>query len=72
MVTIKIYIDTGVVYEYEVKDQAAAREHADAIVKTGYRSCAGGELTIWPPHRISKVKLIGSVDTAYPDRYSGT
>lgn len=72
MLTIKIYIDTGVVYEYEVKDHASAREHTDAIVKTGYRSCADGELTVWPPHRIRKLKIIGDVNTAYPDRYSGT
>lgn len=72
MLTIKVYIDTGVVYEYEVKDHASAKEHADAIVKTGYRSCTETEITIWPPHRISKVKVVGEVNTSYPDKISGT
>lgn len=72
MLTIKVYIDTGVVYEYEVGTHEAAREHADAIVKTGYRSCNGTEITVWPPHRVSKVKVIGDVSSNYMDKVSGT
>lgn len=72
MLCVKIYIDTGVVYEYQVNNEASAREHADNIVKNGYRSCSGTEITVWPPHRISKVKIIGEVSTSYPDKVSGT
>jgi hypothetical protein len=72
MVKISVYIDTGNVYEYEVGNEATAREHADAIIKTGYRSVQTDALTTltwWPPHRISKVKvaLEGPSATAYTD-----
>jgi hypothetical protein len=72
MPKISVYIDTGNVYEYEVVSEASAREHADAIIKTGYRSVQTDELTIltwWPPHRIAKVKvaLDGPSATAYTD-----
>src|SRR5690349_5113242 len=46
MVKISIYIDTGNVYEYDVPTEATAREHADAIIKTGYRSVQTDALTI--------------------------
>jgi hypothetical protein len=57
---LSVYIDTGNVFEYSVATEAAAREHADAIIKTGYRSAqadAPHVLTWWPPHRIAKVKI---------------
>jgi hypothetical protein len=38
VVSINVYIDTGNVYHYEVDNEVKAREHADAIIKTGYRS----------------------------------
>lgn len=72
MAKISIYIDNGNVYEYDVATEAAAREHADAIIKTGYRSVQTDELTTltwWPPHRINKVKVaLGEPSaTAYTD-----
>jgi hypothetical protein len=72
MPKISVYVDTGNVYEYSVGSEAAAREHADAIIKTGYRSVQGDELTTitwWPPHRIAKVKIAldGPSATAYTD-----
>lgn len=77
MVKISVYIDTGNVYEYEVGTEAAAREHADAIIKTGYRSVQTDELTTltwWPPHRIAKVKvaLDAASATAYTDTLRAT
>jgi hypothetical protein len=60
MPKISVYIDTGNVLEYEVGSEASAREHADAINKTGYRSVQTDDplsLTWWPPHRIAKVKI---------------
>jgi hypothetical protein len=57
-VKVQVYIDTGNVFEYEVTDEAKAREHAAAIIATGYRSVSMENeklLTWFPPHRILKV-----------------
>jgi hypothetical protein len=72
--TIRVYIDNGVVYEYDVDSPTAAREHADAIVRTGYRHNRGtpAGMIVYPPHRIAKVRVLGVVPTKYPDRVSGT
>lgn len=74
---ILVYIDTGNVCEYEVGNEAKAREHAMAIVATGYRSgCVDdpNTITVWPPHRILKVvlKLDGPSSTKYLDRVIST
>lgn len=73
MPKISIYIDTGNVLEYEVATEASAREHADAIIKTGYRSVQTDDpltLTWWPPHRIAKVKI--KLDEASATAYTDT
>lgn len=77
MTTISVYIDNGNVYSYEVGTEESAREHAAAIVQTGYRSVSaesGRQLTWFPPHRIVKVKLILEADssTQYTDNVRGT
>lgn len=71
---VKVYLDNGNVFEYKVTTAKQARDHADSIIKTGYRSCQNqGELEHYPPHRISKVKLIGeTITTQYPDNVEGT
>jgi hypothetical protein len=73
-ITIRVYIDNGVVYEYDVTGSVSAREHADAIVRTGYRHNRGtlAGMTVYPPHRIAKVRILGRIPTKYPDRVSGT
>lgn len=61
MVKIQVYVDTGNVFQYEVESEDKAREHAEAIIRTGYRSAQADEptvLTWWPPHRITKVKMM--------------
>jgi len=74
MLKLLIYIDNGLVYSYEVTDQAKAREHAAAIIKTGYRHNDGkGDFVHYPPHRIDKVKVTGgAIETMYPDNVCGT
>jgi len=73
MIVVATYLDNGVVFEYDVSSPESAREHAAAIVKDGYRHNNGeGFLEHYPPHRIIKVKLIGDIDTMYPDRVRGT
>lgn len=74
---ISVYIDDGVVYDYEVESMHAAREHASAIVATGYRSVQAASpytLTHYPPHRITKVKITAPtpIQSAYYDRVRGT
>lgn len=73
MATIRVYIDNGDVFEYETSPEKA-REHSAAIISSGYRHNDGkGEYEHYPPHRIMKVKVGGTViPTSYPDRRSGT
>lgn len=70
--TINVYMDDGLVYSYGVNTQESAREHSFAIVQTGYRHVSEGYLVHFPPHRISKVKVVGNIQTNYPDTVSGT
>ena len=62
MINVKVYVDSGVVFEYEVKSPAQGREHAAKIIETGYRSTPEGsnDMTWWPPHRIDKVVVEGA------------
>lgn len=77
MYKVHVYLDTGNVYSYDVADETAAREHAAAIVTTGYRSVGKNTpkiLNWYPPHRILKVKIEGKEDikTDYKDNSRGT
>ncbi len=75
MYTISVYIDTGVVFDYEVATQESAREHAQVIALNGYRSATKERpniLTVWPPHRISKVVVKGAITSGYWDTSRGT
>jgi len=72
---IEIYMDFGTVFTYSVADLAKAREHADAIVKTGYRHTPkdSKDLEWFPPHRIVKVKIVGGGEsTSYQDEPRAT
>jgi hypothetical protein len=69
---VQVYLDDGRVFEYGVKSASSGREHASAIVQTGYRSTVDGVMEHYPPHRITKVKVLGGVTTKYSDRVRGT
>lgn len=74
---LSVYLDHGVVFSYTVGSEHAAREHASAIVATGYRSVSADAPTTlvhYPPHRISKVKIEAPVafTTTYADAVRGT
>jgi hypothetical protein len=72
---VAVYIDAGIVFEYEVSDAMKGREHAAAIVRAGYRHTPKGsnDLEWFPPHRIEKVKVIGGAEsTAYRDSVRST
>lgn len=76
-ITIAVYLDDGRVFIYGVPSVSSAREHVSAIIATGYRAVQDDEpnvLTHYPPHRISKVKIISNaaVQTNYTDRVEGT
>ena len=70
--TIQVYMDHGVVFEYDVGSPEKVREHIDAIVKTGYRHNDGEVFEHYPPHRILKVKCSRPIPTEYKDRVRGT
>lgn len=66
-VKISVYMDFGSVYTYYVHPDKA-REHASAIVQTGYRHTPKGsdDLEWFPPYRILKVAVEnGGKDTNY-------
>ena len=69
---LKIYLDDGRVFSYNVDHHGKVREHADAIVKTGYRHNDGCIFEHYPPHRILKVKCDETIPTSYEDKTSGT
>ena len=70
---IKVYIDDGRIFEYEVNSPDKVREHSSAIIKSGYRHNDGkGEFEHYPPHRILKIKCSEPIPTNYPDSVSGT
>ena len=67
---VQVYLDNGVVFEYTVSNPIKGREHAHAIVTTGYRHTPQGssDLVWYPPHRISQVKVQGGGEsTQYKD-----
>lgn len=73
--TISVYLDNGIVCEYDVDNATSAREHVAAIIKDGYRSTEEGsdDLIWYPPHRILKVKATGAGETTkYRDRKRAT
>lgn len=70
--TVQVYLDNGIVYEYDVNSPEKVREHADAIIKTGYRHNDGAVFEHYGPHRILKVKCSQPIPTNYPDRVRGT
>jgi len=71
--TIRVYIDNGVIFEYDVESPEKVREHADAIVKEGYRHNDGKTIfEHYGPHRIKKVQCKALIPTIYPDRMTGT
>jgi hypothetical protein len=71
MYIIEVYMDDGRVFSYKVSTHDKVREHASAIIATGYRHNDGVVFEHYPPHRISKVKS-KSIPTNYTDTVSGT
>lgn len=72
---VQVYMDDGRVFQYTVDSPSKGREHASAIVKTGYRHTEMGstDLEWYPPHRIVKVKVInGGESTKYSDTVRAT
>ena len=80
MATVRVYLrNGGGVFEYDITGPTdeevgvKAREHVGAISVGGYRHNDGETVLEWfPPHWIDKIKVVGKIPTAYPDRPSGT
>ena len=72
---VSVYLTNSLVFEYEVADPAKGREHAAAIIESGYRHTPKGsdDLEWFPPHSIVKVKVSGGGEsTAYKDEWRTT
>lgn len=75
MSTVRVYMDTGVVHTYDVSDPMKGREHAAAIVKTGYRHTPKNskDMEWFPPARVEKVVVEGGAEsTRYRDTSEAT
>lgn len=74
MTKIQVYLVNGVVFEYEVASPTKGREHAHAIITTGYRHTAENsqDLEWYPPQAVLKVKVEGGGESAYKDKARGT
>jgi hypothetical protein len=58
IVTIQVYLDDGVFFEYETKGVYSARWQVEDIAVHGYHHNDGGcDFEHYPPHRISKIKV---------------
>lgn len=68
---IRVYLDDGRVFKYNVESEEKVREHASAIVTGGYRHNDGKVFEHYPPHRILKVKSF-NIKTNYIDESDGT
>jgi hypothetical protein len=69
---ISVYMDDGRVFEYTVTSPDKAREHASAIVTTGYRHNEGDTLEWYPPHRVLKVVAQEAGESRYVDSVRAT
>lgn len=75
MTKVSVYMDDARVFEYEVASAEKGREHAAAIIATGYRHTPkeGDDLEWYPPHRIQKIKVSGAGEsTNYRDTVRAT
>ena len=62
---IKVYVDNGLVYSYELDAREVVTDHISAIISGGYQHNDGKVLEHFPPHRIVKVRYEGTVETKY-------
>jgi hypothetical protein len=69
--TIKVYLDDGRIFKYNVDSADKVREHASAIISGGYRHNDGKIFEHYPPHRILKIKS-SDIPTNYKDEVEGT
>lgn len=69
--TIKVYLDDGRIFKYDVDSAEKVREHTSAIISGGYRHNDGKIFEHYPPHRILKVKS-ENIPTNYIDEVEGT
>lgn len=68
---ISIYLDDGRIFWYNLETAEKVREHAAAIIDTGYRHNDGTVFEWYPPHRIRKIKS-NNIPTNYTDNTGGT
>lgn len=65
MITIRIYMQDGRRFEYDLDTIEEARDHAHRIVNYGWRGDEKEDLVYYPVHQINKVKIIGGAKAAY-------
>lgn len=71
---VEIYMDDGRVFSYEVETADKVREHASAIIATGYRH-SDEKTGLWewyPPYRILKIKSSNIPTFYYTKNVRGT
>ena len=70
MVKIQVFLENGVVKEYEVETESQAMEHSHRIVTEGYHSFDKAKklLVVYPPSRVYKVKVFPFEGGHYCDK----
>jgi len=62
---IKVYMQDGRIFEYEVSAPQKAREHCHRIINYGWRCDEEKDLVYYPVHQINKVVICGGAKVAY-------
>lgn len=68
---IKVLLDCGVVYRYDVTTPEQVKEHCQAIATTGFRFSEADVYTHIPAHRIVKVTATPGIADQYPVKPNG-
>ena len=66
MVKVSVYLDDANVWSYNVSNIFKGREHAAAIIKSGFRHTPEGtnDMEWFPPHRVIKVRVEGGGESS--------
>lgn len=65
MTTIRVYLNDGRRFEYDVISPEKAREHAHRIINYGWRSDEDGDFVYYPITQINKVVIKHGATIAY-------
>lgn len=69
MIELNVYLEDGRVLKYCVANNDKAREHANAIVTTGWRNITDGMMEYYPVHKVMKVTWKAETKDVLMEKY---